>query len=187
MAIAEAAEADLFVSIHVNSAGNPQAQGYEVFVRRQPSADSLALASAILVQFAKRWPLRRNRGVEQASFVVVKQPRPACLVECFFLSNRTERANAGYPRSARATGRSYRMGVRKFRYHRFEASASLGYVLASLHHAISLVLGRHFQKVPQPLFKDFRATPSHLDPPDSNSLVGRRKSLEMSPRLLVGF
>jgi N-acetylmuramoyl-L-alanine amidase len=91
-AIADRARADLFVSIHINAAQSPQANGYEIFVRRDPSAGSLLLAAGILVQFAKRWPAKRNRGLKYANFVVVKQPRPACLVECFFLTNPAERA-----------------------------------------------------------------------------------------------
>ncbi len=92
VAIAVEAEAALFVSIHVNAAADPRTSGYEAYVQRAASAESLALASGILVQFAKRWPQRRNRGLQHANFVVVKQPRPACLVECFFLSNPAERA-----------------------------------------------------------------------------------------------
>lgn len=89
--IADNAKADLFVSIHINSAEDPRARGYEVFVRRTPSADSLLLASAVLVQFSKRWPDRLNRGLKHADFLVLLQARPACLVECFFISNPSER------------------------------------------------------------------------------------------------
>jgi N-acetylmuramoyl-L-alanine amidase len=92
VAIADRARADLFVSIHINAAQSSQANGYEIFVRRDPSAGSLLLAAGILVQFAKRWPAKRNRGLKYANFVVVKQPRPACLVECFFLTNPADRA-----------------------------------------------------------------------------------------------
>lgn len=92
VAIAERAGADLFVSIHINAANNSRADGYEVFLRRDPSAGSLLLAAGILMQFAKRWPAKRNRGLKHANFVVVRQARPACLVECFFLTNPAERA-----------------------------------------------------------------------------------------------
>lgn len=84
--------ADLFVSVHVNAAESAGASGYEVFVRTNPSASSLFLGSAILMQFAKRWPQRRNRGLSRANFVVLRQSRPACLVECFFLSNPSDRS-----------------------------------------------------------------------------------------------
>ena len=92
VAISERAKADLFVSIHINAADNPKAGGYEVFVRRESSAGSLLLAAGILVQFAKRWPTKRNRGLKYANFVILRQARPACLVESFFLTNSAERA-----------------------------------------------------------------------------------------------
>jgi len=92
VAISERAKADLFVSIHINAANNPKAGGYEVFVRRESSAGGLLLAAGILVQFAKRWPTKRNRGLKYANFVVLRQARPACLVESFFLTNSAERA-----------------------------------------------------------------------------------------------
>lgn len=88
---ADIAKADLFVSIHTNSAGDAHARGYEVFVRRKPSPESLVLGSAILVQFSRRWPNRLNRGLKHANFRVLLQPRPACLVECFFISNPAEK------------------------------------------------------------------------------------------------
>lgn len=97
VAIAQPARAGLFVSIHVNAADSPQANGYEVFVRRDPPAGSLALGAGILVQFARRWPKKRNRGLKYANFIVVRQVRPACLVECFFLTNPTERALLASP------------------------------------------------------------------------------------------
>lgn len=90
-ATAEGARADLFVSIHINSAGDARARGYEVFVRREPSPESLMLAPAMLVQFSRRWSDRPNRGLKHANFTVLLQPRPACLVECFFISNPAER------------------------------------------------------------------------------------------------
>lgn len=92
VAIARGAGADAFVSIHVNATGSAASQGYEVYVRRSPSVESLSLASAVLVQFARRWPRRRNRGLQHADFVVLRQPLPACLVECFFISHPAERA-----------------------------------------------------------------------------------------------
>jgi len=89
--IADAAAADLFVSLHVNAAG-PQARGFEAFVRPWHDIASLTLAGHILEAIAGRFPDRRNRGIRQAALGVLRQPRPACLVECFFLSNPEDRA-----------------------------------------------------------------------------------------------
>lgn len=90
--IADEEDADLFTSIHVNSAGSASVSGYEVFVRVSPPAPSLLLASATLVQFSKRWPQRRNRGLKYANYAVLRQIRPVCLVECFFISNPSDRS-----------------------------------------------------------------------------------------------
>jgi len=89
--IADEEDVDLFTSIHVNSAGSASSSGYEVFVRLNPPAPSLLLASAILVQFSKRWPEKPNRGLKYANYLVVRQRRPACLVECFFISSPSDR------------------------------------------------------------------------------------------------
>lgn len=99
--IADEEDVDLFTSIHVNSAGSSSSSGYEVFVRVNPPAPSLLLASAILVQFSKRWPEKRNRGLKYANYLVLRQRGPACLVECFFISSPSDR-NLLSSRSARA-------------------------------------------------------------------------------------
>lgn len=90
--IADEFDADFFASIHINAAESASASGYEIFVRPDPSAGSLLLASSILVQFSKRWPQRRNRGLQQANFAVLRQTRPSTLVECFFISHPSDRA-----------------------------------------------------------------------------------------------
>ena len=113
-AIAEQARADLFVSIHVNSAENPNARGYEAYVRPGASPVSSALASAILVQFSRRWPDSRNRGLKQANFAVLRQERPACLVECFFISNPMERALLAQAEVRAALGEAIAWGCGNF-------------------------------------------------------------------------
>jgi N-acetylmuramoyl-L-alanine amidase len=88
------ARADAFVSIHVN-AGSRSASGYEVYVRRDPLPESLVLAGSILMQFARRWPDRHNRGLKYRDLLVVTQHLPACLAECFFITNRADRVLLG--------------------------------------------------------------------------------------------
>lgn len=90
--IAERTNSDFFVSIHVNSASSGSASGYEVFVKQEASPENLLLASEILFQFSKRWPERKNRGLKHGNLFVTRQERPACLVECFFISNASDRA-----------------------------------------------------------------------------------------------
>lgn len=90
-AVADEAAADLFVSLHVNAAARPQVGGFEVLVRLSTHTASMTLAAHILEAIAGRFPDRRNRGIRRAALGVLRQARPACLVECFFLSNPEER------------------------------------------------------------------------------------------------
>jgi N-acetylmuramoyl-L-alanine amidase len=130
--IAEARGADVFVSIHMNSAPNRSARGAEVFfispsgarrtasrmladpnraadelgLRGRASSDVLhmlvdvnqqavlqrseRLAEAILREFGKNG-LPPRRAVKQKSFAVLRNIKlPSVLVECGFLSNRSD-------------------------------------------------------------------------------------------------
>jgi N-acetylmuramoyl-L-alanine amidase len=112
--IAEEAGSDLFVSIHVNAAAGPQAQGVEAIVRERADAASLALAAAILEAIAARWPTRRSRGIKERTLAVLRQSRPACLVECFFLSHPDERALLRRPQTRAALGEAIGEGCEVF-------------------------------------------------------------------------
>lgn len=112
--IAAEAGADLFVSIHVNAAGHPQAQGYEVLVRPEHDPASRELALSILEAIAERFPERRNRGIKTAVLAVLRQPRPGCLVEGFFLSNPEERTLLASPQTRAALGAAIARGCAAF-------------------------------------------------------------------------
>src|SRR3989304_3561802 len=60
--VADEAEADISVSIHVNAAARPQAQGFEVLVRPRKDAASAVLAASLLEAIADRLPDPRNPG-----------------------------------------------------------------------------------------------------------------------------
>ena len=107
---AEAWDADLFVSIHVNAASNRGASGHETYVLTAPGFastgssrpdatvyrgnhhDQLSMVLGELIQrglvsYAKG----EDRGVKHARYMVLKEaPCPAALVECGFVSNRRE-------------------------------------------------------------------------------------------------
>jgi N-acetylmuramoyl-L-alanine amidase len=89
--VANQAKADIFVSIHCNSATNPAATGTETFCY-QKSGQAYALAQAIqscLVQ-TLRLP---DRGVKTANFYVLRGTNmPAVLVELAFINNPKEEA-----------------------------------------------------------------------------------------------
>lgn len=87
--IANRARADLFVSIHADSAPNRGARGHTVYVARAASDDSVSAANSIdRHMIAKRIP---SRGIRRANYrVLVKSSCPAVLVEVGYLSNGPE-------------------------------------------------------------------------------------------------
>lgn len=108
--IANAANADVFVSIHFNSAQNQHASGIESFILTPPHMhsnftsavpvstltgnkyDQLNLLFGYLLQKSCISAVScKDRGVKYNRFVVLKELKcPGALIECGFLSNRTE-------------------------------------------------------------------------------------------------
>ena len=91
--------ADLFVSIHCNSAVSPNAAGYEVWTS-PGDTEGDALATCIYAQIAIEFPDRTGRAdcsdgdpdKESRFYVLVHTDAPACLVEMAFISNDEEAA-----------------------------------------------------------------------------------------------
>ena len=106
-------KADLFVSIHINSAANTDARGLETYVlsaagfpstaetaapRTRPrahAANGHDAANAVLGYHLQRRllasPGGEDRGVKRSRFAVLRNsPCPAALVECGFVSNAVE-------------------------------------------------------------------------------------------------
>lgn len=83
-ALAERINADVFVSLHLNSYPSPQPHGVTVFYW---SPQSQPLAALLQTQLSQRLGLR-DRGIERGTFtVLVTAAMPAVLVELGFLSN----------------------------------------------------------------------------------------------------
>ena len=90
VALANDAGADLFVSIHINSATISGARGVETF-HLPSSAAGAKLAEAVQNRILSLGCLP-DRGVKQANFYVLRSTSmPAILVECGFLSNSDDR------------------------------------------------------------------------------------------------
>lgn len=89
--------ADLFISIHHNSAANINASGHEVYILKEETPEENRLiAESAGVAFAIEYSLAREmkstvRGVKTGRFKVLRLARcPAILIETAFLSNSTD-------------------------------------------------------------------------------------------------
>ena len=91
--------ADIFISLHCNSAANESAEGYEIWTSPgQTEGDRLA--TCIYKQIAAEFPDRVGRSdysdgdpdKESRFYVLVHTDAPACLVEMAFISNDEEAA-----------------------------------------------------------------------------------------------
>jgi N-acetylmuramoyl-L-alanine amidase len=111
-AIANDSCADIFVSIHCNSASNTGANGTETyFLTEDGCRESKALATRInnhIVQAIKT----RNRGIKTANFSVLRETAmPAVLVELGFISNDAEREKLINPETQKDYAIAIRAGI----------------------------------------------------------------------------
>ena len=84
---AHSRNADLFISIHMNSSPKATSNGTETFYY---TSTSQFLAREIHNEFVKATG-RKSRGISQARFYVIRKTRmPSVLLECAFVSNPTE-------------------------------------------------------------------------------------------------
>lgn len=87
--IANRASADLFISIHCNSADTIQANGIETFYYTG-SSKGKEYATKVQSKLVKVTGLR-DRGVKEANFAVLRHTKmPGILIECGFISNNEE-------------------------------------------------------------------------------------------------
>jgi len=79
--------AELFVSVHCNSAANSSASGIETWIYPE-SVDGRFYAEKVQGGLVAAFPDHRDRGVKSANYHVLRETEmPAILVECEFLSN----------------------------------------------------------------------------------------------------
>lgn len=90
VAMANSWPAQVYVSVHSNSAGTPQAHGTETYHSRNASKKSKEMAAAVHKEMVAATGFR-DRGVKAANFHVIKNTHmPAILVETGFVSNAVE-------------------------------------------------------------------------------------------------
>lgn len=90
--IANRAKADLFVSVHCNSAPSASVNGMEVYVHTTRSAASTRAAHAIYDRLLSASGLR-GRGVKVNDYAVLRETAmPAVLVELGFISSSDDRS-----------------------------------------------------------------------------------------------
>lgn len=122
VSVANSKKADYFLSIHCNANSKKQIAGTETHVNTRESKVSLALAREIQNQFSNRAG-RQSRGVKFKpdrgfDLVVLKgSSMPAVLVECGFMTNKTEEAylnsDRGQSLIASAIFRAFRDYIKK--------------------------------------------------------------------------
>lgn len=116
--IANKHKADLFVSIHFNSApGLPKVHGVEVYYyahKLKHNVVGRAFAKKILDQVIKQTKAH-SRGAKPARFVVLGETKmPAVLVEGGFLTNRNERKKIKDPKYLDLLARGIAEGVHQY-------------------------------------------------------------------------
>ena len=87
---ANSIKADYFLSIHINSAVNTNAFGFESFIHNNASQKSLDIQNILhaeIMKYMKQYNVF-DRGKKRANFAVLRNSNmPACLIECLFISH----------------------------------------------------------------------------------------------------
>lgn len=128
------AKVDLFLSIHINSASNLAVRGIETFTLTPPGAPSSGSSKVVYTRYPGDAALRNStalamsvqqalmrtvktpdRGVKRARFVVIRENYcPAILIECGFISNRSEESQLGTAAYREQLAQAIAAGVRNY-------------------------------------------------------------------------
>ena len=116
-AAAIAAEADIYVSIHLNSleADSDSTQGAEVWYADKRDDGSDTLAQYVIDELCKVIDTK-NRGIKMSNNLIVLKynEMPACLVECGFITSETERAKLFDPEYQQKVAEGIANGIKKY-------------------------------------------------------------------------
>ncbi len=116
-AAAIAENADIYVSIHLNSleADSDATQGAEVWYADKRNDGSNTLAQNVIDELCMVIDTR-NRGIKMSNNLIVLKynEMPACLVECGFITSETERAKLFDPEYQKKVAEGIANGIKKF-------------------------------------------------------------------------
>jgi len=112
---AQAAEADLYVSIHANSFTQTNVSGVEVWVASDVAeSDSGGVLARAVVDALSAATGSRNRGVQRGEVYLRHMSFPAISVEVGFLTNPDERAKLLDPAYHRTIAEGILRGIREY-------------------------------------------------------------------------
>lgn len=117
--IANEKNADLFISVHYNSAPVKKAEGIEVFYYKDDedasrAKESRKLATAVLAKVLKMTDAR-SRGVKQGNFAVIRETKmPAILIEGGFLSSESEMEKIKDPSYVKSIAWGIAQGIQSY-------------------------------------------------------------------------
>jgi len=105
----------LLLSIHFNGSRLQEISGFEVYSFRE-SPSSRAIAGSIQQAFIESLP-SRDRGIrdDQDYAVLVRSAGSAVLVECGFISNKTEAARLSSPEGQQALAEALALGIMRIK------------------------------------------------------------------------
>lgn len=116
-AAAIAENADIYVSIHLNSldADSDATQGAEVWYADMRNDGSDILAQYVIDELTNAVDTR-NRGIKLSNKLIVLKynEMPACLVECGFITSETERAKLFDPEYQQKLAKGIANGIKKY-------------------------------------------------------------------------
>lgn len=114
--IAQAANADVFVSIHCDAWHQKTTQGITVHVSPQPSMDDISLANNVRRQLMVYFRGHRQRDIKKSNFYVLRETYeiPSVLIECEFMSNPKQLRFLRKPENQKRFAVAISCGIRNF-------------------------------------------------------------------------
>jgi N-acetylmuramoyl-L-alanine amidase len=110
--------ADVLISVHINSAANTAANGFESFVYPNVGASTVGLQNMLhseVMQAMKAYGINNDRGKKQANFHMLRESKMvACLTENLFIVNKGDSERLKNETFLKAVGEAHARGVAKY-------------------------------------------------------------------------